>query len=151
MKMLTFRLTGKKIAIAAAAAAFITALIVHLSGTGMEKPPADNGRTNEQRVAYLSGLGWDVADEPVEQREFLMPGELDQTLISYNELQKKQGFDLAPYCGKLVTTYSYEVKNYRDATDYILARLYVFDGKVIAGDISSATMNGFTYGLTGEA
>lgn len=56
--------------------------------------------TNEQRVAYLNSLGWQVEPEPVETLSLTLPKELEEPYQSYNVLQRAQGFDLEPCCGK---------------------------------------------------
>ena len=68
--------------------------------------------TNEQRVAYLNSLGWQVEPEPVETLSLTLPKELEEPYQSYNVLQRAQGFDLEPCCGKTVERCTYTVKNH---------------------------------------
>ena len=68
--------------------------------------------TNEQRVACLNSLGWQVEPEPVETLSLTLPKELEEPYLSYNVLQRAQGFDLEPCCGKTVERCTYTVKNH---------------------------------------
>ena len=61
---------------------------------------------NGDRVAYLESLGWQVEAEPVETLQFLLPAELEEPYLTYNELQSAQGFDLSACCGKQVSRYT---------------------------------------------
>ena len=50
--------------------------------------------TNEERVAYLQSLGWEVEETPILEQEITLPKEFPDVLDQYNELQRQQGFDL---------------------------------------------------------
>ena len=149
MKMFTFRLTRKKIILAVAVVALLMLLIVHLSGGKGDRPAEKNAGTNEQRIAFLKECGLEVAPEPIEYKETLIATELDESLKKYNDLQKQQGYNLEDYRGKMVTRYSYEVKNYPAGSGYVVANLLVYDGRVIGGDVSSTALDGFMHGLKG--
>lgn len=99
--------------------------------------------TNEQRIAYLQSLGWEVDAEPVEALQLKLPAELVEPYRSYNEIQLKQGFDLTPYLGETLERYTYCVTNYPDHPKGCQADLYLHDGVIIAGDIVCTGANGF--------
>ncbi|MDO4750186.1 MAG: DUF4830 domain-containing protein [Eubacteriales bacterium] len=101
---------------------------------------------NEERVEYLASCGWEVESEPVDTQQIVLPQELSDVFAEYNELQKKQGFDLSKFAGRQATLYSYRVTNY-PSTDTVLANLYVVEGRVIGGDIHSTSLNGFMHTL----
>ena len=61
-------------------------------------------------------------------------------------MQKKQGLDLSKYAKKRVTRYTYTVTNY-DSDGAVFANLFVYRGKIIACDISSADPKGFVVPL----
>ena len=103
--------------------------------------------TNDQRVAYLQSLGWEVSPEPMETLQFLMPETLEEPYLTYNKLQQTQGFDLSACCGKQVTRYTYTILNHPDQTDGVQANLYVCDGVPVAGDICCPGENGFLSAL----
>ena len=104
-------------------------------------------KTNEERVEYLRKLGWDVSDEPIDEQVITIPSEFDDVYTDYNELQKSQGFDLTKYAGLEATRYTYEVKNYPDTTDRVVADILVYRNKIIAGDVQSTALDGFMTGL----
>ena len=96
---------------------------------------------NKSRVEFISSFGWEVEEEPQSVGEVLIPQELDSVLTQYNELQKAVGMDLTPYLGKTVKKYTYAVKNYPDGGE-AFATIYVYEGTVIAADVSSHTGGG---------
>ena len=99
--------------------------------------------TEEQRLAYLSALGWEVDPAPVEALRLTLPDPLAEPYLSYNQLQLKQGFDLTPLAGETLDRYTYTVKNYPGRGSGCQADLYLYDGTVVAGDIVCAGENGF--------
>ena len=104
-------------------------------------------RSNEDRVAFIEGFGILVDDTPVEEVAFTMPEDFDRVILGYNELQKKQGLDLAKYQRKKVTRYTYKVTNF-DSEGEVYANLFVHRGKIIACDVCSADPEGFVLPLT---
>ena len=98
--------------------------------------------TNEQRVAYLNSLGWQVEPEPVETLSLTLPKELEEPYQSYNVLQRAQGFDLEPCCGKTVERCTYTVKNHPSGK-VCQADLYICGGEIVAGDILCTGEGGF--------
>ena len=74
--------------------------------------------TNEQRVAYLNSLGWQVEPEPVETLSLTLPKELAQPYLSYT------------------------VKNHPSGK-VCQADLYICGGEIVAGDILCTGEGGF--------
>ena len=105
------------------------------------------GETNAQRVEYLRNCGWEVVEEPVETFQFLLPEELEEPYLSYNDLQLSQGFDLRPYCGRQLARYTYTLTNYPDRPEGVQANLYVCDGQIVAGDVFCPGAGGFQEAL----
>ena len=105
-------------------------------------------RTNEDRVALLQALGWEVEPTPGESASVSIPREFDKVFSAYNELQRRQGLDLAKYAGRTVERYTYTVTNYEGYEGKVLANLLVYRNRVIGGDICSAESNGFLQGLS---
>ena len=97
-------------------------------------------KTNEQRVAFISQFGINVKGEAVEEEEFRVPENFDRVIAGYNEIQKKQGLDIAKYKNKKVTRYTYEAE-YNGSPAYV--NLIIYKGTVIACDVSSASPDGF--------
>lgn len=79
-------------------------------------PPVIAAGTNEERIAYLASLGWEVNDQPIETLSVTLGETLEEPYLSYNDLQRSQGFDLTRYCGQTLSRYTYVVTNYPDAS-----------------------------------
>ncbi|MGN1127326.1 MAG: DUF4830 domain-containing protein [Candidatus Flemingiibacterium sp.] len=107
----------------------------------------DKIKTADDRVNFLRQFGWEVETKPVEEIEVTIPAEFDKVFQSYNELQKKQGFDLSKYHKKNVMRYTYRVTNYPDYSGEVLVSILVSRNRVIGGDVCSADANGFIHGL----
>lgn len=107
-------------------------------------------RSNEERIAFLSQLGWTVEETPIESTTVTIPREFDKVFASYNELQRKEGLDLSGYAGKTVERYTYTVKDYPEYTGTVYANLLIYRGRVIGGDVCSADSTGFLHGLSGK-
>ena len=101
----------------------------------------------DQRLAFLSQFGWEVVEDPVEVSEVLISGKFDKAFEEYNEMQKKQGLDLSKYAGRRAKRWTYEVKNYPgyENSGLVQANLFVYEGRVIGGDICSLESDGFIH------
>ena len=123
--------------------AVAAALILGKTAPGTDPQEQTLLRTNEDRVAYLQALGWEVNSEPVETLQFLLPETLEEPYVSYNQLQLAQGFDLTQYVGKQVTRYTYTVTNDPRCAQGVQANLYICEEVPVAGDILCTGANGF--------
>ena len=106
--------------------------------------------TAEERIAFFSQFGYEIAEDPLEVKEVIIPTEFDETYDKYNEIQKSQGLDLSKYQGKRVKMWSYAIKNYpgyETAEGTVRGNILVFDGVVIGGDISNIELDGFMVGF----
>lgn len=145
MLIWTARFSRKKAALAVIAMGVVMAALIILMG---RLPPEEDAALpqladNGQRVAYLQSLGWEIQPEPLETLQFLLPDPLTEPYLSYNELQKAQGFDLSACCGKQVTRFTYAVTNYPGRAEGVQLNLYVCEERAVAGDIFCAGANGF--------
>lgn len=102
--------------------------------------------TNEERIAFLEGFGWNVDAEPEETQDVRIPTGENEVFARYNELQKSQGYDLSRYTGKTAKRYVYEIENYPADGDYN-ATLFVYKGRIIGGDVSSELPEGKMHGF----
>ena len=107
----------------------------------------DKIKTNTDRTDFLRQFGWETETDPVEEADVTVPAEFDKVYRSYNELQKKQGFDLTKYLKRNVTRYSYRITNYPDYEGDVLANVLIYKNRVIGGDICSTDANGFIHGF----
>lgn len=104
-------------------------------------------KDNDARIEFLSQFGWTVSSEPTEITTVTIPSEFNSTYEKYNDIQREHGLDLSKFQEKTCTRYTYQVLNYKDATQGVRANLLVLNDKVIGGDISSVTLNGFIHGF----
>ena len=103
-------------------------------------------RTNDDRLAYLGGLGWQVSSQPIATEELLIPEEFDDSYAGYLKLQEDQGFDLGRYRGKRVKRYTYQLTNYPAQAEPVQISLLIYRDKVIGGQIQSSS-GSFLHGL----
>ena len=145
--------TGKRRMILALAAVLVilTAALAagKLLGGAQAAQSLPAGETNEQRLAFLLGYGWEADTEAVEVREITIPDVFDDVYLKYNEVQKAQDMDLERYRGKTCRQWIYNVTNY-PAQGTVHASLLVLDGKIIGGDLSSTELDGFLCAFNGE-
>ena len=140
--------TVKKVLVAIGLAAIVVLAAVWLFG-GFSGGSNHAVSTKDERTSFLKSLGWEVDPESERERDVIIPETFDEIYESYNELQKKAGFDLSDYKGKTVKKYSYIILNYPSAEkgDIIKLDLLISDGRVIGGDIYSPRLDGFIIGL----
>lgn len=106
--------------------------------------------THEERKAFFACFGWEIADEPIEVKETVIPAEFDESYTKYNDLQKAQNFNLEKYKNTRVKSWSYEILNYpgyENSDGIIRGNLLVCDGIIIGGDICSIELGGFMHGF----
>lgn len=155
MMVMTAKVDKKKIVMVLAAAAVLVAALIMLFGGNTDAAPtaALSPTSNDGRVEFLKGFGWEVASSPVESGQVRIPQEGNEVFDRYNALQKSQGYDLSPYAGKTVMRYVYKLKNYPGATEPVYATLLVLKGQVIGGDVTDTSAKGVIRGFqmpTGE-
>lgn len=127
-----------------------TALVLTLGGKSVTTSAEASGiRSNEDRIAWLNELGWQVSANPVITEELLIPETFDESYDDYLALQSGQGFDLTQYCGKRVKRYTYDITNYPDSEVGVQAALLVYKNKVIGGQLQAAD-GSFVLPLSGQ-
>ena len=104
-------------------------------------------KTNDDRLAYLNGLGWQVSPQPIATEELLIPEQFDDSYQGYLQLQADQGFDLNQYRGKRVKRYTYQLTNYPTQAEPVQIALLVYKNRVVGGQIQSSS-GSFLHGLT---
>ncbi len=90
------------------------------------------GDTDEDCAAFLTSLDHAAVLPAASVREIVLPDVFDDTLLTYNELQQQAGFDLSDYAGQRVKYRTYTL------TDGNAAHLYVYNGRIIGGDITAS-------------
>lgn len=106
-----------------------------------------NVENNNSRIDFLGQFNIKVKPEPIETTTIKIPIQFNKVYENYNKIQKENGLDLAKYKGKTCTKYTYSVLNYKDKPDDVRANIFVFENKVIAGDICSLEIDGFMHGF----
>lgn len=153
MFIVTARLPKKKLLAGCAAllcccVVIATAIVLTTGGTAVAASAEVKGvRDNDDRVAYLTQLGWTVSSQPIATEELLIPDKFDETYADYLALQESQGFDLSRYHGKRVKRYTYEITNYPTGQTGIQAALLIYKNTVIGGEVLSPVTGGFLHGL----
>ena len=105
-----------------------------------------NVRDNDDRLAYLNGLGWQTSSQPIATEELLIPEEFDESYTGYLQLQADQGFDLTQYRGKRVKRYTYQLTNYPAQDEPVQISLLIYKNRVVGGQIQSSS-GSFLHGL----
>ena len=106
-----------------------------------------NAEDNKARVRFLGQFNLKVTPEPIETAQIKIPTQFNKVYENYNKIQKENGLNLENYKGKTCTKYTYGVLNYKDRPDGVRANIFVFENKVIAGDICSLEIDGFMHGF----
>ena len=129
----------------------VLAIILVLAAFFYSKAQADSKAeemfsmaTNAERVEFLNEQGWIVHPDPVSKETVVVPSVYDGIYADYVELQKEQGFDLEKYQGSEVTVIKYQILNYPDYAENVVATMMICDDRLIGGDVSLATDGGFT-------
>ena len=148
MMVMTAKVDFKKIIIGlVAAAAVILALVLLLGGGNDVQTAAPAASSNDDRVQFLTELGWEVNTSPMESGQVRIPKEASEVFDRYNALQKTQGYDLSQYAGKTVMRYVYQVNNFPGATEPVYATVLVYKNQIIGGDITDTAPNGKLQGF----
>lgn len=103
--------------------------------------------SNTERTKFLTDLGWKVSDKETDVKVVKVPQEFNMVYKAYNKIQKEQGFDLSKHKGDSVEIYTYQVYNYPDKPENVVAHLIVCDKVLIGGDVSCTELKGFMHGL----
>ena len=145
-----------KLALAAAVALVIIALMVFLPGRARQVSVVTDvnisSQTERQVIDFLKKFGYDVEGE-ASQCVITIPTQWNETYENYNKLQLRQGLDLSYYRGVMVTRMTYAVSNYTDESGEpcdVVANVYIYDSKIIGGDICSVALDGFMKTFDGQ-
>ena len=149
MMVMTAKVDIKKFLVILAAVVGVILTLVLLLGGGNDatQTAAPTVSNNDSRVKFLTDLGWDVSNSPVESGQVRIPEEPSEVYSRYNELQKSQGYDLTQYAGKAVMRYVYKINNYPGATEPVYATLLVYKNQIIGGDVTDTAAKGVVRGF----
>ena len=155
MFIVTAKLPRRKLALCALAAAGLAccALFLHMDrphnpDTQAAAPSSTQKvKSAQDRLNYLTDLGWQAEEEPVSVEELIVPKEFDESYTDYLSLQTSQGFDLTDYRGKRVKRYTYRITNHPSGETGVQLNLLVYRDRVIGGEVLSPRPDGFLHGL----
>ena len=147
MMVMTAKVNLKKITILLGALALVVIALALAFGGRSAPTSATPVSDNEARVQFLKSFGWEVAATPVESGRVKIPSEQSEVFDRYSQLQKSQGYERAPYAGKTVMRYVYQITNYPDATEPVYATLLVHKNQIIGGDITNTGPEGRVQGF----
>ena len=109
---------------------------------------ADAFADSDNVVGFIESYGWKVDASSEEISSAMMPAEQNDVFVLYNKLQLEQGFDLVPYLGKVLTKYTYLLRqNPVGSKEVFYATVLTYDGKIVGADIYSPSINGFMQGV----
>ena len=117
------------------------------ASAGVSEVSYEGMNSDEARLEFIKRFGIEVDEDSLASESFTMPDSFDRVILGYNELQKKQGLDLSKYAKKRVTRYTWRVTNY-DYDGEVYANVFIYRGRVVACDLSSADPTGFVLPLT---
>lgn len=138
------KLTKKRICvISLSAAVFALLLTVFLIGAKSDKRERVDISNGQTLVDYLKSYGWNVEPQPLEKELIYIPSEFNDVYSDYNELQKKQGFDLTRHKGEEVYRYTFRIDDCNSDENVRINLLVQKNGTVIGGDVCSVELNGF--------
>lgn len=147
MMVMTAKVNLKKITILLAALALAVIALVVLLGRPARETGTQPASGNDARVKFLEDFGWEVSPTPLESGRVKIPSEQSEVFDRYAALQKSQGYDLAPYAGKTVMRYVYQITNFPEATEPVYATVLVHKNAIIGGDITNTGANGKIQGF----
>ncbi|MGM9589094.1 MAG: DUF4830 domain-containing protein [Faecousia sp.] len=149
MMVMTAKVDLKKIVFVIAAVVVLLLAAIGLLGGNKNAAPtaAPSVSSNDGRVQFLKGFGWDVTTSPTESSQVKIPKKSSAVFDRYNVLQKGQGYDLSKYAGKSVMRYVYKINNYPGATEPVYATLLVHKDKIIGGDVTNTAAGGKMQGF----
>lgn len=101
--------------------------------------------TSEQRYTFLRNCGLEAINEIEE--DIIIPPVFNETFNDYNSMQIAAGYNLERFKGKTLKKYSYEIKNYPNVIENVIASVIVYKDRIVGGDISLLETDGFSHGL----
>ena len=147
--MRVIHITRRRMALMSLALGLVIGSALLLAGCfgGNKETEVITAATNEERVAYLEALGWQVEPQPIETLDLQLPEKLEGEWDAYAKLQKGQGLSFSEFAGQAVKRYTYTVTNYPEIPQGVQANLYLWGDQIIGGDVIFTGQGGFQHGL----
>lgn len=143
--MRVIHITRRRMALMSLALGLVIGSALLLAGCfgGDKETEFITAATNEERVAYLEALGWQVEPQPIETLDLQLPEKLEGEWDAYAKLQKGQGLPFSEFAGQAVKRYTYTVTNYPEIPQGVQANLYLWGDQIIGGDVIFTGQGGF--------
>lgn len=143
--MRVIHITRRRMALMSLALGLVIGSALLLAGCfgGDKETEVITAATNEERVAYLEALGWQVEPQPIETLDLQLPEKLEGEWDAYAKLQKGQGLPFSEFAGQAVKRYTYTVTNYPEIPQGVQANLYLWGDQIIGGDMIFTGQGGF--------
>ena len=143
--MRVIHITRRRMALMSLALGLVIGSALLLAGCfgGDKETEVITAATNEERVAYLEALGWQVEPQPIETLDLQLPETLEGEWDAYAKLQKGQGLPFSEFAGQAVKRYTYTVTNYPEIPQGVQANLYLWGDQIIGGDVIFTGQGGF--------
>ncbi len=143
--MRVIHITRRRMALMSLALGLVIGSALLLAGCfgGDKEAEIVTASTNEERVAYLEALGWQVEPQPIETLDLQLPEKLEGEWDDYAKLQKGQGLPFSEFAGQAVKRYTYTVTNYPEIPQGVQANLYLWGDQIIGGDVIFTGQGGF--------
>lgn len=143
--MRVIHITRRRMALMSLALGLVIGSALLLAGCfgGDKETEVITAATNEERVAYLEALGWQVEPQPIETLDLQLPEKLEGEWDAYAKLQKGQGLPFSEFAGQAVKRYTYTVTNYPEIPRGVQANLYLWGDQIIGGDVIFTGQGGF--------
>lgn len=143
--MRVIHITRRRMALMSLALGLVIGSALLLAGCfgGDKETEFITAATNEERVAYLEALGWQVEPQPIETLDLQLPEKLEGEWDAYAKLQKGQGLPFSEFAGQAVKRYTYTVSNYPEIPQGVQANLYLWGDQIIGGDVIFTGQGGF--------
>ena len=148
--MRVIHITRRRMALMSLALGLVIGSALLLAGCfgGDKETEVITAATNEERVAYLEALGWQVEPQPIETLDLQLPETLTDDWAAYAKLQEGQQLPFADFTGQNVKRYTYIITNYPGVSQGVQANLYLWGDQIIGGDIIVTGQGGFQTDLS---
>ena len=143
--MRVIHVTRRRMALMSLALCLVIGAALMLAGCfgGDKEVEVITAAANEDRVAYLESLGWQVEPQPIETLDLQLPEKLEGEWSAYAKLQAGQNLPFADFGGQAVKRYTYTVTNYPEIPQGVQANLYLWGDQIIGGDVIFTGQGGF--------
>lgn len=102
-----------------------------------------NAKSNDERLAFIKNMGYTVTSDNPSKKMIIIPEVFGDVYNNYNVLQQSAGYDLLMYKGCEATVYTYNINAPENHKGECVLNIIVYNDRVIGGDVSSLSINGF--------